>query len=100
MTEANVHEYEVVYIARPTLTEDGLAALNEKFVQLVTNQSGQVQATELWGKRSLAYPINKFYEGVYILNRIAMPPQATIELERLFRFNEDVLRYLLVRTDE
>lgn len=100
MAEANVHEYEVVYIARPTLTEDGLAALNDKFVQLVTNQSGQVQATELWGKRTLAYPINKFYEGVYILNRIAMPPQGTIELERLFRFNEDVLRYLLVRSDE
>jgi small subunit ribosomal protein S6 len=100
MAEANVHEYEVVYIARPTLTEDALAALNDRFSQLVANQSGQVQATELWGKRTLAYPINKFYEGFYILNRVVMPPQGTIELERLFRFNEDVIRYLLVRTDE
>jgi len=100
MTETNLHEYEVVFVARPNLNEDGVTALNERVLQFVSAQSGQVQATELWGKRTLAYPIQKYYEGFYVLNRVAMPPQATPELDRLLRYNEDVLRYLVVRTDE
>lgn len=100
MTDTNMHEYEVVFVARPTLNEDGVTALNERVLQFVGAQSGEVQATELWGKRTLAYPINKYFEGIYILNRVSMPPQATTELDRLLRYNEDVLRYLVVRTDE
>jgi small subunit ribosomal protein S6 len=100
MTEANLHEYEVVFVARPTLNEDGVAALNDRVTGFVGAQSGQVQATELWGKRTLAYPINKFYEGIYVLHRVSLPPQSTPELDRMLRYNEDVLRYLVVRTDE
>lgn len=100
MTDVNLHEYEVVFVARPNLTEDGVAALNDKVTGFVGAQSGQVQATELWGKRTLAYPINKFFEGYYVLHRVSLPPQSTPELDRMLRYNEDVLRYLVVRTDE
>ena len=99
MTETNRHEYEVVLVARPNLGEDGLAALTERLTAAIAAQSGEVTATDLWGKRQLAYPIAKFFEGVYMLHRVAMPPQATAEVDRLLRFNEDVLRYLIVRTD-
>lgn len=100
MTDVNLHEYEVVFVARPNLNEDGVAALNDKVTGFVGAQSGQVQATELWGKRTLAYPINKFFEGYYVLHRVSLPPQSTPELDRMLRYNEDVLRYLVVRTDE
>lgn len=100
MAETNQHEYELVFVARPNLGEEGVTALTDRVNQVVAGQSGAVQAVEMWGKRTLAYPIKKYFEGIYVLNRIAMPPQGTAELDRLLRFNEDVLRYLIVRTDE
>ena len=100
MTEGLRNEYEVVLVARPTLGEDGMAALNDKLAQALANQSGEVQSTEVWGKRTLAYPIDKFFEGVYVLHRVALPPQGTAEVDRFMRFNEDILRYLILRTDE
>ena len=100
MTDTALHEYELVFIIRPNLGDEGVTALNGRVAQLITSQSGQMQGTELWGKRTLAYPIRRFFEGVYVLHRFAMAPQGTTELERLLRFNEDVLRYLVVRTDE
>lgn len=100
MAETNNHEYELVFVARPNLGEEGVTALTDRLSQVVAGQAGTVQGVEMWGKRTLAYPINKYFEGIYVLNRISMPPQGTAELDRLLRFNEDVLRYLIVRTDE
>lgn len=100
MAETNNHEYELVFVARPNLGEEGVTALSDRLSQVVAGQAGTVQGVEMWGKRTLAYPINKYFEGIYVLNRISMPPQGTVELDRLLRFNEDVLRYLIVRTDE
>jgi small subunit ribosomal protein S6 len=100
MAETNNHEYELVFVARPNLGEEGVAALTDRLNQVIAGQAGTVQGVEMWGKRTLAYPINKYFEGIYVLNRISMPPQGTAELDRLLRFNEDVLRYLIVRTDE
>ena len=100
MTETSNHEYEVVFVARPNLGEEGVTALSDRFTQTVTGQAGTVQGVEVWGKRTLAYPINKYVEGIYVLNRIAMPPQGTAELDRMLRFNEHVHRHLIVRTDE
>lgn len=100
MAETNNHEYELVFVARPNLGEEGVTALSDRLSQVVAGQAGTVQGVEMWGKRTLAYPINKYFEGIYVLNRISMPPQGTAELDRLLRFNEDVLRYLIVRTDE
>lgn len=100
MADVLRNEYEMVLVARPTLGEEGITALNEKLAQVIAGQSGEVQETEMWGKRTLAYPIKKFFEGVYVLHRIALPPQNTAEVERYMRFNEDILRYLILRTDE
>jgi small subunit ribosomal protein S6 len=100
MTDVLRNEYEVVLVARPTLGEEGLTALNDKLAQVIANQGGEVLGTEIWGKRTLAYPINKFFEGVYLLHRVALPPQGTAEVDRSMRFNEDILRYLILRTDE
>ena len=93
-------EYELIYILHPDMDEDSILALNERVSELIAGQEGSVLTTELWGKRTLAYPIKKLFEGHYILHRLQMPPAATAEVERLLRFNENVIRYLIVRTDE
>src|SRR3954447_24238536 len=100
MENVEKREYEMVYVAQPDLGEEGLRELNERLTQLITSQQGAVSGTEIWGKRTLAYPIKKYYEGHYVLHRFQMAPAGTEELDRLLRLNENVLRYLVVRTDE
>lgn len=100
MTGANVHEYELVYIVQPQATEETILGFSQRLNDLIVSQHGEIQDTELWGLRTLAYPIKKFFEGHYVLQRFQMDPAGTAELDRVLRFTEDVIRYLIVRTDE
>ncbi len=100
MDNTERHAYELVFVAQPDIGDDGLRSLNERLVQTITQQQGAVSSTELWGKRTLAYTIKKYYEGHYILHRFEMAPSGAEELDRLLRLNENVLRYLLMRTDD
>jgi len=100
VTDSELREYELVYILQPETKEETILSLNERVSQLVADQQGSMTTTELWGKRALAYPIEKFFEGHYVLHRFQMTAAGTGEIDRLLRFNEDVMRYLLVRTDE
>ena len=96
----DTHEYELVFVLQPDLDEDGVRGFNERLSQVITSQSGTIATTELWGRRTLAYPINRFFEGQYVLLRFAMLPAGATEVDRLLRFSETVLRYLLIRTDD
>jgi small subunit ribosomal protein S6 len=100
MANLERREYELVYILNPDLDEPSILSLNERIAQIITTQDGEMTNTELWGKRTLAYPIQKRVEGHYVLHRFQMAPQGTNELDRVLRFNESVLRYLLLRSDE
>ena len=100
MESTERREYEMVYVAQPDIGEDGLRQLNDRFAQAIGSQQGEISGTEIWGKRTLAYPIKKYFEGHYVLHRFQMPPQGAEELDRLLRLNENVIRYLIVRTDE
>ncbi|MCC6454300.1 MAG: 30S ribosomal protein S6 [Caldilineaceae bacterium] len=93
-------EYELVYVLQGSLDDDGVRDFNERLNQVIETQSGSVTTTEIWGRRTLAYPIGKNFEGHYILERFQMPPAGTAELDRLLRFNENVMRYLLIRSGE
>jgi small subunit ribosomal protein S6 len=93
-------EYELVYVLQGSLDDDGVRDFNERLNQVIETQSGSVTTTEVWGRRTLAYPIGKNFEGHYILERFQMPPAGTAELERILRFNENVMRYLLIRNGE
>jgi len=98
MSNQESRGYELVYIIQPDVNEDGLGALNERITQAIVAQGGEIAGTELWGKRALAYPIKKKFEGHYVLHRVNMPGSGLEEVERLLRFNEDVMRYLFIRT--
>jgi small subunit ribosomal protein S6 len=100
MADATNHEYELIYVVQPDIDEAGLLSLNERIGQIAESQSGSVTATEMWGKRTLAYPIGKNFEGHYVLHRLQMAPTGAAEIDRLLRFTESVMRYLLIRTDE
>lgn len=93
-------EYELVYVLMSNLDEEGVRDFIERLNGVITSQTGSVATTEVWGRRTLAYPIGKSFEGIYILERFQMLPSGTEELDRFLRFNENVIRYLLIRTDE
>lgn len=99
MAQVNAHSYELVYVVRPDLGDEGINSLNNRLTQTITGFGGSIQGTEMWGKRNLAYRIGKHSEGYYVLHRYAMQPNGSTEVDRLMRYNEDVLRYLVIRTD-
>lgn len=94
-----MHHYELVTILSPQLNEEELPSTVERISSFITGRGGEVTSTDQWGKRRLAYPIQKFTEGNYVVTQIALDAPRAAELEANLRISEDVLRYLLVRTD-
>jgi small subunit ribosomal protein S6 len=89
-----------MYIATPETAEDDIVKLNESITALVGKDGGTVVEVEGWGRRRLAYPIKKKTEGIYVLLEIDGSGQEIAELERRFRVNDVILRYMTVRVDE
>jgi small subunit ribosomal protein S6 len=85
-----------MYIVRPTVAEDELPASIERVDSLITGLGGEVAENNPWGKRRMAYPIEKFEEGYYIVSKIRMEPERTRELESQLAISEDVIRHILV----
>jgi small subunit ribosomal protein S6 len=92
--------YELVFIVQPTVEEEPRAALVEKITQTISKLEGQVTQVDPWGQRRLAYPIKKHQAGFYYLMHVDMPASAVRSLERSLKLIEDVIRHLIVRTDE
>ena len=86
-------KYEVLYILNPSLGEEGIAALVEKFKAMVEAE-GSVSNVDEWGKRRLAYLINDLAEGYYVLMNFESKPEFPAELERVMKITEGVLRSL------
>ena len=95
-----MHSYEMMYIVRPELDEEGLAGVIAKVSAMVTANGGEVTKAEPWGRRRLAYPIKQCRDGQYVLMQYKLDPKAGGELERTLRISEDVIRYLIIRLDE
>lgn len=93
-------QYELVYIASPDATEEDLAELHTQVVTVVERFEGTIERTENWGRRRLAYEINRHREGVYVLEVINGPAAMTSELDRRMRVLDGVMRHLVIRVDE
>lgn len=89
-----------MYIAQPDTADDDIAKLNDAIKSLVEKDGGTVSVVEGWGRRRMAYPINKKTEGYYVLLEIEGSGQEIAELERRFRVNDLIMRYMTVRVDE
>ncbi len=92
--------YETVFMARQDLTDAQVKALTDEFSKIITDNGGKVLKTESWGLRSLAYTINKSNKAHYVLIETDAPGPAVIELERVMRLNEDVMRSQTLRLEE
>jgi len=97
-----VREYEVTVVIQPQLEEAERGQLIERLSNLLvpgSKEDGALTANH-WGMRNLAYPIKKFQEGYYVLYEAQIDPTRIKDIERSMQFNEDVLRYLVVRKGE
>ena len=90
-----MREYELVFIIEPDMEETEIEEIVSNVQGWITEGGGTVDKTDLWGKRTLAYPIRKQSEGHYVLMDVSLAPTFGQELERNMRFYEPVMRYLL-----
>ena len=91
--------YEVLYIIDPSLGEEGTAAVVAKFKEM-TEARGTVSEVNEWGKRHLAYPINDLTEGYYVLMTFNADAAYPAELNRKMRIDTNIMRSIIVCTDE
>jgi small subunit ribosomal protein S6 len=94
-----VRDYELAFIVRPSVDDEGVTDVVEQVSQFVKAVDGEVASVDVWGRRVLAYPINNHREGVYILLQTKMLPTALQDLERNLKLSEDIIRYMLVKVE-
>ncbi|HJO39581.1 MAG: 30S ribosomal protein S6 [Vicinamibacterales bacterium] len=97
---ATPRQYELVYIVAPSATEETVAELHTQVEAIVEKFGGTLDKTENWGRRKLAYEINRAKEGTYVLELLTGSGEMMSELERRLRVADTVLRHLVVRVDE
>jgi len=95
-----MRDYELVFIVHPDVDEQGFKDVVEKVSTQITNSGGAVTQVDTWGRRKLAYPIQKVREGQYVVMQTQFPQEGIGELERTLRLTEPVMRHLLVRVGE
>ena len=91
-----MRHYEIVFIVHPDQSEQ-VPAMVERYKALVATHGGQVHRLEDWGRRPLAYPIQKLHKAHYVLMNIECNNEALAELEHGFKFNDAVLRHLTIK---
>jgi small subunit ribosomal protein S6 len=94
-----MRKYELTFIIHPEVEEKEVESVVEKVRKIIGDDGGKVTDVNHWGRRRLAYPIKKQLEGYYVVMRVEIEPSAINELERKLSLTEEVIRYLLVRTE-
>lgn len=94
-----MRHYEVVFMVHPDQS-DQIPSMIERYRGIIEAHQGQIHRLEDWGRRQLAYPINKIYKAHYVLMNVEIPQAVHDELENIFRFNDAVIRSVFLRMDE
>jgi small subunit ribosomal protein S6 len=94
-----MRHYEVVFLVHPDQSEQ-VPAMIERYRGMIEGQGGSIHRLEDWGRRQLAYPINKIHKAHYVLMNIECNQDALDELESAFRFNDAVLRNMMLRMED
>ncbi|MET0053274.1 MAG: 30S ribosomal protein S6, partial [Candidatus Thiodiazotropha sp. 6PLUC10] len=94
-----MRHYEVVFLVHPDQSEQ-VSAMIERYRSGIETKGGIIHRLEDWGRRQLAYPINKIHKAHYVLMNIECDQEALSELESAFRFNDAVIRNMVIRRDE
>ncbi len=93
-----MNKYESIIIINPSLEEEGLKSLIQKFSDLI-NTDGKVESVEEMGKRKLAYEVKKNKEAYYVLINFEANPNLIAELERNYRITDDVIKFIVVKKE-
>ena len=91
-----MNKYESVIIINPNKDEKEIKALEEKFTGLI-NENGKLEKVENMGKKKLAYSINKFNEGTYMVFNFEAKPDSIQELERVYRITDDIIKFIVIK---
>ncbi|TMD13042.1 MAG: 30S ribosomal protein S6 [Chloroflexi bacterium] len=92
--------YELMYVVKPELDEDGVQREIDRVNQLIQTNGGQVKKVTPWGKRRLAYAVKDLHEGHYVVAEFDLEGTRLGEIERVLKISDTVVRHLLVRQDE
>jgi small subunit ribosomal protein S6 len=93
-----MRHYEIVFVVHPDQS-DQVPAMVERYTQMITESGGKIHRQEDWGRRQLAYPINKIHKAHYILLNVECGQEVLDEIVTLFRYNDAILRNLVIKTD-
>jgi len=95
-----MRQYEIMTIIDPDVDERQIQPIVDKYSKIITDTKGTVDATDIMGRRHLAYPIKKKADGIYVVFNITAEPAAVSEMDRLMTIDEQFLRTKVMRTDD
>jgi small subunit ribosomal protein S6 len=95
-----MREYELACIFSPELEQSKIDSNLEDLKRVVKSLGGDVKGVNAWGLRRFAYPIRKKKEGYYVFLNLELPPEAVNKLDQTLKFNENILRHLIIKTSE
>lgn len=98
--EKIIAKYETIFVINPELTEEATKALVEKFTGIITNNGGTIDSIDEWGKRKLAYPIEDYTEGYYVLVNFTAEKTVPAELDRVYNITDGILRSIIVALEK
>lgn len=91
-----MRNYELLYIIRPDVEAETVQAVTEKFQGIIAS-GGEITKHDVWGKKRLAYEINKYREGTYVLVQFKAPASVVEELERVLKISDEVIRHMVTK---
>jgi len=94
-----VRDYELGIVVSPEASEDQTKAILDRVTQVAQTNGGQVVKLHPWGRRRLAYPIERHRDGIYFFLDLSLTPQTVLEIDRNLKVTEEVIRHLLVKRD-
>lgn len=94
-----MRKYEIMFIVRPDLDDEGRKKVIENFTNILKDQKAEIVKVDDWGLKNLAYEINDFRKGHYVLLNIVAPVEAVNEFDRLARISEDIIRYIIIKEE-
>ncbi len=95
-----MRKYEIMYIIRPNIEDEAKKALVERFNSVLSDNGAELTEVKEWGKRRLAYEINDFRDGYYMLLQVNSEAAAVQEFDRLAKISEDIIRHIVVKKED
>ncbi|SDK22737.1 30S ribosomal protein S6 [Sediminibacillus albus] len=95
-----MRNYEIMYIVRPDIEEEAQTALIERFNKILTDNGAEIEKVDEKGKKRLAYEINEYRDGYYVLINFKGDETAINEFDRQAKYSDDIIRHMAIREDD